>query len=189
MQQCPRDHVEALREEVAAVLAPIGLRLSPPKTRIVHMSDGFGFLGFRIQWKPKKGTRDQRRVYTFIGDRPVRSLKDKIRALTNRMSPLDLKEALIRVNQITRGWAAYFRHAVAKHTFDRLAYFTWWRIVRWVKARRRWTWRDVHRWLRTPDGWRAITADGVTLHNIAATPVTRYRRRSIPSPWVAADHA
>jgi RNA-directed DNA polymerase len=184
-----RDHVLALREEVAAVLAPMGLRLSPSKTRVAHMSDGFDFLGFRIQWKRKNGTRDQWRVYTFIGDRPVRALKDKIRAVTTRTSALDLKDTLIRINQITRGWAAYFRHAVAKHTFDRLAHFTWWRIVRWVKARRRWRWRDVHRWLRTPDGWRPISADGITLHNIAATPVARYRRRSIPSPWAAANHA
>ena len=46
---------EALREEIADVLAPLGLRLSPIKTRIVHMSDGFDFLGFRIQWKRKRG--------------------------------------------------------------------------------------------------------------------------------------
>jgi RNA-directed DNA polymerase len=37
--------VEALREQVARVLAPMGLRLSAAKTRIVHMSDGFDFLG------------------------------------------------------------------------------------------------------------------------------------------------
>jgi RNA-directed DNA polymerase len=36
---------EALREEIASVLAPLGLRLSPAKTRIVHMSEGFDFLG------------------------------------------------------------------------------------------------------------------------------------------------
>ena len=185
-----RHHVEALHEQVTAVLAPIGLRLSPSKTRIVHMSEGFDFLGFHILWRRKKGTCDQWHVYTFIADRPVQSLKDKIRALTRRTSPLDLDETLIRINQITRGWAAFFRHAVAKHTFDRLAYFIWWRIVRWVKARRRWKWRDVHRWLRTPTGWRTISADGIELHNIAATPVTRYRRRhTIPSPWPSANHA
>jgi RNA-directed DNA polymerase len=39
---------EALREEIARVPAPLGLRLSQAKTRIVHMSDGFDFLGFRI---------------------------------------------------------------------------------------------------------------------------------------------
>ena len=62
-----------LREEVADVLAPLGLRLSPAKTRIVHMSEAFDFLGFRIQWKRKRGT-GKWYVYTFIADRPVRSL-------------------------------------------------------------------------------------------------------------------
>ena len=36
---------ETLREEIADVLEPLGLRLSPAKTRIVHMSEGFDFLG------------------------------------------------------------------------------------------------------------------------------------------------
>ncbi|MFE9328827.1 group II intron reverse transcriptase/maturase [Nocardia sp. NPDC052278] len=181
-----REHVEALREDVAAVLAPMGLCLSPSKTRVVHMSDGFDFLGFRIQWKRKRGTRDKWHVYTFIADRPVRSVKDKVRALTRRKSQKPLGDTLIRINQITRGWAAYFQHAVAKHTFDRLAYFIWWRIVRWTKAKRRWRWKDVHRWLRTSTGWQTITADGTELHNIASTTITRYRRRStFPTPWTA----
>ena len=65
-----RADVEALREDVADVLAPLGLRLSPAKTRVVHMGDGFDFLGFRIQWKRKRGT-NKWYVYTFIADRPV----------------------------------------------------------------------------------------------------------------------
>ena len=50
-----RHDVEALREEITDVLAPMGLRLSPAKTRVVHMSDGFDFLGFHIQWRRKTG--------------------------------------------------------------------------------------------------------------------------------------
>ena len=38
---------ETLREEIADVLTPLGLRLSPAKTRIVHLSEGFDFLGVR----------------------------------------------------------------------------------------------------------------------------------------------
>ena len=38
------------------MLAPLGLRLSPAKTRIVHLSGGFDFLGFRIQRKRERGT-------------------------------------------------------------------------------------------------------------------------------------
>ena len=49
------------------------------------MSEGFDFLGFRIQWRRKRGT-NKWYVYTFIADRPIRSVKAKIRALTNRTS-------------------------------------------------------------------------------------------------------
>ncbi len=84
------------------MLTPLGLRLSAAKTRIVHMSEAFDFLGFRIQWKRKRGT-SKWYVYTFIADRPIRSLKAKIRALTNRRSQWDLRYVLIRLNQIMRG--------------------------------------------------------------------------------------
>src|SRR6266700_271792 len=84
-----RVHVETLREDITRVLAPIGLRLSPAKTRIVHMSEGFDFLGFHIQWRRKRGT-DKWYVYTSIAARPIRSLKTKIRALTRRTSQQNL---------------------------------------------------------------------------------------------------
>ena len=45
---------EALREQIADVLATLGLRLSESKTRVVHLSEGFSFLGFRIQWRRKR---------------------------------------------------------------------------------------------------------------------------------------
>ena len=64
-----RDDTEALREDVARVLTPVGLRLSPAKTQVTHLADGFDFLGFRIQWRRKNGTNTWH-VYTFIGDRP-----------------------------------------------------------------------------------------------------------------------
>ena len=111
--------VEALREDIADVLAPLGLRLSEAKTQITHMSDGFDFPGFRIQWRRKRGTT-KRYVYTFIADRPIRSSKDKVRALTSRLSQQPPRNMLIRLNQIMRGWSNYFRHAVAKHTMSSL---------------------------------------------------------------------
>ena len=87
------DDVQVLREEIAEVLATMGLAFSEAKTRVVNMSDGFDFLGFHIQWRRKMGT-NQWHVYTFIADRPIRSLKAKIRALTNRTSQRDPKTVL-----------------------------------------------------------------------------------------------
>ena len=58
-----RHHAEALREEVAAVLAPLGLRLAPEKTPVVHIDEGFTFLGFDIRRMRKRGTQ-KHYVYT-----------------------------------------------------------------------------------------------------------------------------
>src|ERR687889_804498 len=177
--------VEALREDLADVLGAIGLRLSPAKTQIVHMSEGFDFLGFHIQWRRKRGSH-RWHVYTFVGDRPIRSLKAKVRALTPRTSQLEPRAVLIRLAQIMRGWSAYFRHAVAKNTFRRLAHFVWNRVVRWLRTLHRWTWTDFRRRFTTPTGrWEPLSADGVELFDLATVPITRYRYRgaAIPSPW------
>ena len=176
---------EAIREDVADVLAPMGLALSPAKTQVVHMSDGFDFLGFRIQWKRKRGS-NKWYVYTFIADRPIRSVKAKIRALTHRKSQQDLGRVLIRLNQIMRGWANYFKHAVAKHTFNSLRNFAWQRVMVMTRYRHRWSWKDVRGWLTDHTGrWHQPAADGIELFNMAKVPVTRYRYRGqkIPSPW------
>jgi hypothetical protein len=93
---------------------------------------------------------------------------------------------LIRLNQVMRGWADYFRHAVAKHTFGMLENFAWRRVIRMVMARRHWTWTDVRRRLVTPTGrWRRPEADGIDLFNVATVYCRRYRHRgnTIPSPW------
>jgi RNA-directed DNA polymerase len=185
-----RDDTQTLREDIARVLAPLGLRLSPAKTQIVHMSESFGFLGFRIQWRRKRGT-SKWYVYTFIADRPIRSLKDKIRALTHRTSQWPPRDTLIRLNQIMRGWANYFKHAVCKHTLDALDDFVWHRVIRWQKKLHRWKWKDVRRRLTGPHGrWRRPSADGTELFNLASVPVTRYlyRGSKIPNPWASPNH-
>jgi RNA-directed DNA polymerase len=186
-----RDDVQSLREDIATVLAPLGLQLSTAKTQIVHMSESLDFLGFRIQWRRKRGT-SKWYVYTFIADRPIRSVKDKVRALTGRTSQQLPRDVLIRLNQIMRGWANYFKHAVCKHTLDTLENFVWHRVIRWWMRLRRWKWKDLRRHLIDRNGrWRRPAADGIELFNIASVPVTRYRYRGnkIPNPWATLNHA
>ena len=183
-----REDIEALREDLATVLAPMGLRLSPAKTQVVHMGDGFDFLGFRIRWKRKRGS-NKWYVYTFIADRPLRSVKAKIRALTHRTSQQDLASVLTRLGQIMRGWANYFRHAVAKHTFSTLDNFTWWRLVRMLKTRHDWNWGQTRRNLTTASGRWLITANGIEYFRIEGVAVSRYtyRGNKIPTPWHPAN--
>jgi RNA-directed DNA polymerase len=185
-----REDTEALREDVANVLAPMGLRLSPVKTRVVHMSDGFDFLGFRIRWKRKRGA-NKWYVYTFIGDRPVRALKAKIRALTHKTSQWGLASVLTRLGQIMRGWANYFKYAVAKHTFGKLDDFTFWRLAHMLRARHRWNWGQLRRNLTAATGRWRIEADGVEFFRIEKVTVSRYtyRGNKIPTYWPAPNPA
>jgi RNA-directed DNA polymerase len=181
-----RGDAEALREEIARVLGPLGLRLSEAKTSIVHMSEAFDFLGFRIQWRRKQGT-SKWYACTFISAWSVRAVKAKIRALTHRTSQQDLGYVLTRLNMVMHGWASYFRHAIAQSVFDMLDNFTWRRVIRMLCERHHWRWKDVRRRFILPTGqWLPITAGEIKLKRIAAIPVIRYRYRGskIPSPWV-----
>ena len=71
---------EALWGEVAAVLQPMGLRLSEAKTGLIHIDDGFDFLGWHIQRRRKKGHQAGKRyVYTYPSKKSLASIIDKVR--------------------------------------------------------------------------------------------------------------
>ncbi|WP_433716359.1 group II intron reverse transcriptase/maturase [Nocardia sp. CA-084685] len=182
----------AMREQVGKVLAPLGLRLSPEKTTVRHLSDGVDFLGFHIQWRRKRGS-DKWFVYTFIGDRPLRSLKSKVRALTHRLSQQSLSYVIMRLNQILRGWSNYFKHAVAKNRFAVLQKFVWKRMIVMLQTRHRWNWTDIRRRYTTRTGrWLPITAaDGTVLFDLNSVTVSRYRWRghTIPNRWATLQPA
>ena len=179
-------HAAALRGTVADILAPMGLRLSEEKTVITHVSQGFDFLGFRIQKQRKRGT-DGEHVYTWPGKKTLAGIKSKVRTITRTGRDLPLKALLHQLNPVLRGWANYFRHGVSKATFSYLRAFTWRRVVCWLRHKHpRISWRELRR-RYLPDWWP--THEGIALYNIGAATVSRYRYRAarIPSPWSMTD--
>lgn len=176
-----RQHAEHLREEAAAVLAPLGLRLAEAKTRIVHIDEGFDFLGFRIQRQPKRGS-GKPTVYTYPSKTSLARVKAKIRSMTQQDYNQTLAVMLHRLAPVVRGWVNYFRHGVSKATFDYLRAFTWRRVIRWLRRKHphaNWKWlrrRYLPRWWPT-DG-------DVAMFDPMTVAVTRYRyRATIASPW------
>lgn len=179
-----REHAEALRAEVADVLAPLGLRLAEAKTSVVHLDEGFDFLGWRIRRRRKRGT-SQHHLYTYPSKKALLSVTRRVRALTRRSKNRSLPELLHRLNPVLRGWAAYFCHGVSKRTFSYLGEFAWHRVVGWLRKRHPGiSWGRLCR--RFLPGWRP-TQDGMTLFDPATVTVTRYRYRGtrIPNPWAA----
>ena len=102
-------HADGLWDEVAQVIAPLGLRLSIEKSRVCHPGEGFDFLGFRIQRRRRKGT-NKHSVYTYPSKKALLSVMAKVRALTRKDQHHGLADLLGRLNPVLCGWWAYFRH-------------------------------------------------------------------------------
>jgi len=180
-----REIAESLQTRVAAVIAPLGLRLAEAKTQVVHLDEGFVFLGMHIQRRHKRGS-PKHYVYTYPSAKAVKAIKAKVRALTNRSTTnQDLADLLRRLNATLRGWATYFRHGVSKKIFGDVDSYAWWRVAGWIQRKHhRLTWKDLRR--RFMNGWK-LTADGINFTGAEAVSVYRYRYRGyrIPTPWNA----
>jgi len=178
-----RDDAEALWDEVAVVLAPMGLRLSEEKTRVCHIDEGFDFLGWRIQRRAWRGRAGKRAVYTYPSKKSLRSIMDKVRLLTRRRRHRTLADLLRRLNPVLRGWCNYFRHGVSSRTFSYIDHFAFWRIVAWLKKRH--VGLNMHTLVRRhlPD-WR-IRDGGIEMFRPYKVNIERYRYRGakIPTPW------
>jgi RNA-directed DNA polymerase len=179
-----RAHAEALREEVAAVLAPLGLRLSAAKTRVCHLDEGLDFLGFRIQRRVRKGTAGKH-VYTYPSKKALASIIGKVRALTRGSRHRTLADLLRQVNAVLRGWCNYFRYGVSKTTFHYVDMFTWRRITLWLRKRHKGiNWKTLYRRFLTAK-WDTPAEGNVEMFRPQTVEVTRYRWRGyhIPTPW------
>jgi RNA-directed DNA polymerase len=184
-----RRHAEALREQTAAVLAPLGLRLAEEKTRVVHIDEGFDFLSFTIRRMRKRGT-SKRYVYTVPSKTAIQAARDKVSAKTYRSTRNQNPEALIQgINRFLAGWADYFRHGVSSAVFHALDYHAWGRIMRWLRRKHKHRrsqigMPELRRRFCLPGTWR-FAVNGVVFTGASSVPVTRYRYRgsTIPTPW------
>jgi RNA-directed DNA polymerase len=141
-----REEAERALASARAVLeGQLGLRIHPEKTRIVHVSQGFEFLGYKIGLgrglRFKSGGTG---LYAIPRQRSIDRFKDKVRALTRRRIAVPLEELIHVVNPVIRGWGMYYRRANVRRLFNRLN--------RWI-VRRIWGWR-FKRWRNA--GWRTL---------------------------------
>jgi RNA-directed DNA polymerase len=178
-----RADADALWDEVAAVLAPVGLRLSEAKSRVCRIDEGFDFLGWRIQRRTWRSRTGKRAVYTYPSKKTLASIIDKVRTWTRRAKHRTLADLLRRLNPALRGWCTYFRHGVSSRSFGYVDHYAYWRVVGWLRKRHpRLNMRAIVR--RFLPGWK-ISADGVELFRPTTVAIERYRYRGtrIPTPW------
>ena len=111
---------------VTEFLMERGLELSPEKSKITNISDGFNFLSQNVRkFRGKLIIRPSKDA--------VQSFKDKIRKIINENRGIPA-HALIRIlNPVIRGWSNYHKGICAKRIFNRLGAFIYWQLKRWAK--------------------------------------------------------
>jgi RNA-directed DNA polymerase len=72
-----RDQAVSLVGEVGAVLDTVGLQLALDKTRVVHIDEGFDFLGFRIKRDTRRGS-SKRFIYAYPAASAVAAIKRRV---------------------------------------------------------------------------------------------------------------
>jgi len=122
---CPTaDRAVEAQQRAAAVLADVGLSLSPEKTRIVQLTggkEGFDFLGFHLRKRESWKWRGKWYLQRWPSTRALNRIRAAIRALTARCwAGQPIQAAVERLNPVLRGWGNYFRHGNSARKFAQI---------------------------------------------------------------------
>lgn len=148
-----RAEAHAVLKFATKVLNKLGVVLNKEKTRIVHVRNGFEFLGYKIKrgskplklppHKIKSGTQ-QGALYAYPREKSIAHFREQIKKQTKRKSPLRTLEIIDEINPIIRGWGNYYCRSHVRKLFAKLD--------RWI-IRRLWSQR-CKRWRNC--GWKIL---------------------------------
>lgn len=131
----PKIVAEELKEEFGEFLQGLELTLSPEKTVITHVNDGFDFLGFHIQRRSKLSERERKVLYVTPAERNVERYKEKIRNLLDEPN-INVVNKLQAVNRVIRGWARYYQHVQSSWVRQKLDHWTFETFWRWLRRKK-----------------------------------------------------
>src|SRR5437764_6700385 len=116
-----REDAEQVQRILGEWLQERGLTLSEEKTRIVHLTEGFDFLGFNIRHYPAPQTsRTGWKLLIKPSKESVQDVQKKLKELWRKVQGTNAQTVVGQLNPVIRGWANYFRTAVAKEIFSGL---------------------------------------------------------------------
>lgn len=145
------------------------LTVNEAKSGIVRSGDGVKFLGVVV-----------RPGYIQIREERLRGLKEKVRKLTRRNSPVNLGRVIADLNPVIRGFATYFKIADCKGVFKDLA--KW--IRRRLRAKQLKLWKvpkRLHRRLRQLGYEGEFKCIKMSSWRNSASPLANY---AIPNAWL-----
>lgn len=120
--------IDKVKPLVIQFLEERGLQLSEEKTHVVHIKDGFDFLGFNVRkYKDKLLIKPSQKSIKAV----CKKVRDTFRAHRGAKAI-----AMIgNLNPIIGGWANHFKSVVSKDAFKRIDSATWKSSWCWAKRR------------------------------------------------------
>jgi RNA-directed DNA polymerase len=147
-----KEDAEQVQHILMEWLKERGLTLSEEKTRIVHLTEGFDFLGFNIRHYPAPQTsRTGWKLLIKPSKEAVQDVQRKVKGQWHEAQGKNVPAVLTKLNPIIRGWANYFRTAVAKEIFsnlDRWMFYKADRYTRRMHPKKSAAWRHRTYWGR-----------------------------------------
>jgi RNA-directed DNA polymerase len=185
-----KEVIEKAQEVIQELLGQIGLELSEEKTRIVHTTEGFDFLGFNIKHYPNKANewhqrndkrknqnKNNKKLLIKPSKKSIKAHNEKIHDVLDTMKAATQDEVIDRLNPIIKGWANYFKAVVSSKTFLDMNKNIWKKIWRWSKRRhsnkgRKWI---ANNYFHTIKGrkWRFSTKTKGQISNVLALHTDR----------------
>ncbi|OLP15621.1 group II intron reverse transcriptase/maturase [Leptolyngbya sp. 'hensonii'] len=159
-----------------------GLKLSEEKTRIVHLSEGFDFLGFNIRHYPSRTARTGWKLLIKPAQKSVSTFREKLRQTFKRLQGSNAMSLIKVLNPMIRGWANYYRGVASSKTFSKLGYYIFWKLRRWISKthpNKSYGWRDHRYWGEHPaypgSRWCFVDKDtGMVFYRIGSTRIQRH---------------
>ncbi|MBB4679323.1 RNA-directed DNA polymerase [Crossiella cryophila] len=115
-----------IKESLARWFAPRGLNFNEEKTRVVHLRDGFDFLGFNIR-------RYNDKMIIKPSKEAVKRVRKRLHDEVHSLRGVNAKAMAKRLNPIIKGWATYYRTVVSKKTFKSLDSHMYRLALKWGK--------------------------------------------------------
>ncbi|WP_370949242.1 group II intron maturase-specific domain-containing protein [Amycolatopsis sp. cg5] len=170
-----RQQAEQVKTRLAEWLKQRGLAFNEDKTRIVHLDEGYDFLGFNIR-------RYNGKLLIKPSREAVFRIKRRLRAEIRGHRGHETKALLRTLNPIVRGWAAYYRTVVSKKIFQDLDHYVFHLLYRWGLHRhpnksRRWIVSRYFGRFNKSRNEKWVFGDHVTgayLHHFGWTKIVRH---------------
>lgn len=128
-----KEDAELARDEINSWLSTRGLSLSVEKTKIVHLLEGFDFLGFNIRHYKVNNTKTGFKLLIKPSKEFLAKTRSDIREIFLNHIGGKIDSLIGKINPIIRGKANYLNKAVSSKAFKDLDSYIFRREVRYVK--------------------------------------------------------